>query len=70
MTPSEAEDEVWLLLLASLTGNSAIDAAVVRKFCDTNGVTAAQVMDRIHALRRAGPEQQRADKLERFRFGP
>lgn len=45
MTPNERDAEVWRRLFASLTGNSAVDAVVVREFCDTNGVTSAQFMD-------------------------
>jgi hypothetical protein len=48
--------------LASLTGNSAVDAAVVREFCDTNGVTSAEVMDKIHSHRRINQQQEKSPK--------
>ena len=44
MTASEPDAEAWRRLFASLTGESAVDAAMVRAFCDTYRVTPAQVM--------------------------
>jgi hypothetical protein len=44
MIPNEPDAEVWRRLFASLTGNSALDAAVVREFCETYRVTPAEVM--------------------------
>ena len=52
MIPNEPEAEVWRRLFASLTGNSAVDAAVVREFCEAHGVTPAQVMAEMHNHRR------------------
>ena len=60
MTPNEPDAEVWRRLCASLTGNSAVDAAVVREFCDTNGVTSAQVLAKIHTLRRSNQQPEGA----------
>jgi hypothetical protein len=44
MLPNEPDAEVWRRLFASLTGNSAVDAAMVREFCATYRVTPAEVM--------------------------
>jgi hypothetical protein len=57
MTPNEPDAEVWRRLLVSLTGNSAVDAAVVREFCNTNGVTSAQFMTKIHTHRRINQQK-------------
>jgi hypothetical protein len=68
MAPKEPDAEVWRRLLSTLTGNAAVDAAVVREFCDANGITSAEVMDKIHAHRRISRDQPGA-KNEKFRFG-
>jgi hypothetical protein len=68
--PNEPDAEVWRRLFASLTGNSAVDAAVVREFCDTNGVTSAQIMDKIHSHRRINQQQEGARKPDGLRHGP
>jgi hypothetical protein len=52
MIPNEPDAEVWRRLFASLTGNSTVDAAVLREFCDAHGVTPAQVMAEMHNHRR------------------
>jgi hypothetical protein len=52
MIPNEPNAEVWRRLFSSLTGNSAVDAAVVREFCEAHGVTPAQVMAEMHNHRR------------------
>ena len=52
MTASEPDAEAWRRLFASLTGKSAVDAAMVRAFCDTHRVTPAQVMSELYAYRR------------------
>jgi hypothetical protein len=62
VTPNEPDAEVWRRLYASLTGNSAVDAAVIREFCDTNGVTSAQVMDKIHSHLRINQQQDTSPK--------
>jgi hypothetical protein len=56
---AEADAQAWRRLFTSLTGNSAVDANVVREFCDTNGITSAQVMDKIQSQPRIGQEDQR-----------
>jgi hypothetical protein len=58
MTANEPDAKVWQRLLAALTGNSAVDAAVIREFCNTNRVTSAQVMDKIHWHRRISQHQK------------
>jgi hypothetical protein len=60
--PNEPDPEAWRRLFASLTGNSAVDAAVVREFCDTNDVTSAEVMDKIHSHRRINQQQEKSPK--------
>jgi hypothetical protein len=52
MTPNEPDAEVWRRLFASLTGDSAVDAAVVREFCEQHGVTPAEVLSEMHVHRR------------------
>jgi hypothetical protein len=52
MLPDEPNAEVWRRLFASLTGNSTVDAAMVREFCETYRVTPAQVMAEMHNQRR------------------
>jgi len=52
MIPNEPDAEVWRRLFASLTGDSAVDADVVREFCEAHGVTPAQVMAEMHNHRR------------------
>ena len=52
MTPNEPSAEQWRRLFISLTGDSAVDAGVVREFCERHGVTPAQVMAEMHAHRR------------------
>jgi hypothetical protein len=52
MIQNEPDAEVWRRLFASLTGNSAVDADVVREFCEAHGVTPAQVMAAMHNHRR------------------
>lgn len=55
MTVEEPDAEGWRRLFASLTGNAAVDAGVVRKFCDTHGVTPARVMAEMQSRRRSNP---------------
>jgi hypothetical protein len=52
MVPNELDAEVWRRLFASLTGNSAVDAAAIREFCGTHHVTPAEVMAEMHNRRR------------------
>jgi hypothetical protein len=52
MVVTEPDAEVWRRLFASLTGNSAVDAAMVREFCELYGVTPAQVLAEMHNHRR------------------
>jgi hypothetical protein len=58
MTSHEPDADVWRLLFASLTGDPTVDAAVVREFCDTHGVTPAQVMAEMHMHRRMIEQQE------------
>jgi len=59
MTPNEPSAELWRRLFASLTGDSAVDAAVVREFCEQHGVTPAQVMAEMHVHRREAATRER-----------
>jgi hypothetical protein len=52
MTLNEPDAETWRRLFASLTGDSAIDAPMVREFCDAHDVTPARVMTEMHLHRR------------------
>jgi hypothetical protein len=51
MIQNQPDTDRWRQLFASLSGDPAIDAAVVREFCDANGVTPARVMAEMHAHR-------------------
>jgi hypothetical protein len=60
MTPNEPDAEVWRRLFASLTGDSAVDATMIRAFCDAHGVTPVQVMSEMHNHRRTVAEEEGA----------
>jgi hypothetical protein len=49
MTKSEPDADTWRRLFASLTGESTVDAAVIREFCAARGVSPAQVMAQMQA---------------------
>jgi hypothetical protein len=59
MTPDEPE-KMWRRLLASLTGNSAADAALIREFCRATGITSAEVLEKMHARGRIKPQREEA----------
>jgi hypothetical protein len=61
MTLNEPDAEVWRRLFASLTGDSAVDAPVVREFCDTHDVTPARVMTEMHLHRRNMGQSKRLE---------
>jgi len=61
MTLNEPDAEAWGRLFASLTGNSTIDAPVVREFCDAHDVTPARVMTEMHLHRRNTGRSKRLD---------
>jgi len=50
--PSEPDWATWRQLFAALSGDAAVDAAIVREFCDTHGVSAARVMAELQTHRR------------------
>jgi hypothetical protein len=52
LNENEPDAEAWCRLFASLTGDSAVDAPVVREFCDAHDVTPARVMTEMHLHRR------------------
>jgi len=58
MTPNEPDAEVWRRLFASLTGDPAVDATVIRAFCVTHRVTPARVMAEMHSRRQPGQQPE------------
>jgi hypothetical protein len=60
MTPDEPDAEIWRRLLASLTGNSAVDAALIREFCHMNGITSAEVLEKIQSHGRIDRHRKQA----------
>jgi hypothetical protein len=52
MTKDEPDADAWRRLFGSLTGDSTVDAAVIREFCAARGVTPARVMAEMQAQRR------------------
>jgi hypothetical protein len=55
---SEPDWATWRRLFAALSGDAAVDASIVREFCDTHGVSAARVMAELQAHRRSAEPQQ------------
>ena len=51
MKTSDIDNRTWQELLASLTGNAFSDAALVKEFCFTHGITPAEVMAEMHKRR-------------------
>ena len=58
MTAIEPDSDTWQRLFASLIGDPAVDAAAVRGFCYTHGVTPARVMTEMQAQRRVVQQEQ------------
>jgi hypothetical protein len=58
MIEDEPDADTWRRLFASLTGDPATDAAVIREFCAARGVTPAQVMAAMQAHRRTVQPQE------------
>jgi len=52
MNADAPDAATWRRLFATLSG----DATVIREFCKTHGITAAQVMAKLHAHRRQAGE--------------
>jgi hypothetical protein len=61
LNENEPDAETWRQLFASLTGDSAIDAPVVREFCDTHDVTPVRVMTEMHLHRRHVGQRKKPD---------
>ncbi len=59
MTADEPDAEGWRRLFASLTGDAAVDAGIVRTFCDAHRVTPARVMAEMQSRRRPDRAQAR-----------
>jgi hypothetical protein len=56
--PNEPDWTAWRQLFAALSGDATVDAAIVREFCDTHGVSAARVMAELQAHRgKAEPQR-------------
>ena len=62
MAPNEPDADEWQRLFASLTGDSAADATVIRAFCATHFVTPARVMAEMHSRRQFGQQPEGARK--------
>ena len=60
LNENEPDADAWRRLFASLTGDSAIDAPVVREFCDAHDVTPARVMTEMHLHRRSVGQAKKA----------
>jgi hypothetical protein len=58
VTKSAPNAELWRQLFASLTGDTSVDAVVIREFCDLHGVTPAQVLAEMHAHRRTTHQEE------------
>jgi hypothetical protein len=58
VTKSAPNAELWRQLFASLTGDTSVDAVVIREFCDLHGVTPAQVLAEMHAHRRTTHQKE------------
>jgi hypothetical protein len=54
---NEPNAEIWQQLFASLTGEAASDAAIIRQFCAQHGVTPAEVMREMLVHRRTTRQQ-------------
>jgi len=64
MTPNEPDADVWRRLFASLTGDPAVDATLIRAFCATHHVTPARVMAEMHSRRQLGQQPEGARKQQ------
>jgi hypothetical protein len=51
MTKNEPDAVTWQRLFASLIGNAAVDAATIREFCNTHGLTPDRVFSEMQARR-------------------
>ena len=65
MTPNEPDADVWRRLFASLSGDSAVDAAAIREFCGTHRVSPAEVMAEMHSHRRARGSEDGSEPMTR-----
>ena len=57
-TPTEPDWATWRRLFSSLSGDAAVDASLVRKFCDSHGISAARVMAEMQAHRQTAEPQE------------
>jgi hypothetical protein len=51
MTANEPDAVTWQRLFASLVGDAAVDAATIREFCNTHGLTPDRVFSEMQARR-------------------
>jgi hypothetical protein len=56
MNADAPDAATWRRLFAALSGDAVGDANVVREFCETHGVTAAEVMAELHVHRQQAEE--------------
>jgi hypothetical protein len=51
MTKNEPDEGTWQRLFASLVGETAVDAATIREFCNTHGLSPDRVFSEMQARR-------------------
>jgi hypothetical protein len=51
MTKNEPDAITWQRLFASLVGETAVDAATIREFCNAHGLTPDRVFSEMQARR-------------------
>jgi hypothetical protein len=58
MTKNEPDAVTWQRLFASLVGNAAVDAATIREFCNTHGLTPDRAFSEMQARRQLVQPQE------------
>jgi hypothetical protein len=58
MTANEPDAVTWQRLFASLVGDAAFDAATIREFCNTHGLTPDRVFSEMQARRQLVQSQE------------
>jgi hypothetical protein len=58
MTPNQPDAVTWQRLFASLVGDAAVDAATIREFCSTHGLTPRRVFSEMQARRQLVQPQE------------
>ena len=57
-TKNEPDAVTWQQLFASLVGNSAVDAATIREFCNIHGLPPRRVFSEMQARRQLVEPQE------------